>query len=153
MPGKFQPDCPKCGKRKTLYGGVWDCPECHRKYQREYWKRTGGNTPARVQENKKRALRIRPSGLRDWQVYQLKKYYKLSESEYIAMVKRQNNLCAICKTSTIRRLHVDHCHETKKVRELLCSRCNLALGKFKDDPKILRSAANYLIKHRKKSLR
>jgi len=41
-------------------------------------------------------------------------------------------------------LAVDHCHNTNKVRELLCSACNILLGKAKDNISILQSAINYL---------
>jgi len=40
--------------------------------------------------------------------------------------------------------HLDHCHETNKVRGLLCARCNLALGHALDDPATLRRLAEYL---------
>lgn len=41
-------------------------------------------------------------------------------------------------------VHVDHEHNTGKVRGLLCARCNLALGAARDDPNVLRSLARYL---------
>ena len=53
--------------------------------------------------------------------------YGLSSSEYQDLVKSQGGLCAICKTDTLK-LHVDHCHTTGKVRGLLCSGCNTAVG-------------------------
>jgi recombination endonuclease VII len=52
------------------------------------------------------------------------------------------DVCAIC--SGRHRLSVDHCHKTDEVRGYLCGYCNPALGSFKDDPKLLRRAADYL---------
>lgn len=40
--------------------------------------------------------------------------------------------------------HIDHCHETKKVRGLLCGRCNYLLGVAQDNPLVLARAALYL---------
>lgn len=40
--------------------------------------------------------------------------------------------------------NIDHCHDTGKVRGLLCTQCNTALGLFKDDPALLRRAADYV---------
>jgi hypothetical protein len=41
-------------------------------------------------------------------------------------------------------LHVDHCHDTGKVRGLLCQVCNLSLGKFQHDPDLLRPRGGVL---------
>ena len=59
------------------------------------------------------------------------------------MVKEQEGLCLICKTKP-KLLYVDHCHKTKKVRGLLCSRCNLCLGQWEDNTEYLEQAINYL---------
>jgi hypothetical protein len=40
--------------------------------------------------------------------------------------------------------NLNHCHKTKKIRGLLCTACNTALGLFKDDLKRLSNAINYL---------
>lgn len=60
----------------------------------------------------------------------------------------QDGRCAICRhefrTGTRRGVHVDHDHETRRVRGLLCGPCNTALGGLKDDPSRLAAAARYL---------
>lgn len=71
--------------------------------------------------------------------------YGISEEEVEALYKQQRRACLVCgEAIEIKKAHLDHSHTTKKVRSLLCSACNLGLGKFKDDPKRLRRAAAYL---------
>lgn len=85
----------------------------------------------------------------------LKKRFGIGLAEYDALLEKQNKVCAICNQSEnyvdsqghIRMLAVDHCHKTKKIRGLLCSKCNTALGKFNDDPEILSNAIKYLSEH------
>jgi len=59
--------------------------------------------------------------------------------------------CAICGTTVWNgrhaRPHVDHDHATGKVRGILCSECNTGLGKFRDDPELIRRALAYLSDH------
>lgn len=78
---------------------------------------------------------------------QLKKKYGLGEAEYNGLLREQGGACAICRSEIsggVGVFHVDHCHATKVVRGLLCMRCNHGLGNFKDDPTLLRKAAEYL---------
>lgn len=78
----------------------------------------------------------------------LKKKYGITTLQHSEMMKSQGHRCAICgdKGGGDSRVfpHVDHCHTTKKVRGLLCRKCNHGIGLFKDDPEILRAAAAYL---------
>jgi hypothetical protein len=54
-------------------------------------------------------------------------------------------LCDICQQrALVRRLARDHDHSNGKWRGQLCARCNMGLGHFKDKPKRLRRAAEYL---------
>lgn len=59
---------------------------------------------------------------------------------------QQDNKCLICsETFTEAKVpHIDHNHETGKIRGLLCRTCNSGLGMFKDDPDKLRQAITYL---------
>lgn len=77
--------------------------------------------------------------------------YGLSKDQYLDMIIKQNNVCAICKQKTERRLSIDHDHSCCKVgscgncvRGLLCSNCNSALGFVKDNILILESMISYL---------
>lgn len=83
--------------------------------------------------------------------YALQKHYGLSETDYLDMLTKQDHCCAICAvkagTGKLGKLHVDHDHDTGIVRSLLCFHCNQALGKLKDDPKLVDKAAAYLRKH------
>jgi len=62
------------------------------------------------------------------------------------MLIDQNNTCAICdvKHFDTKKLHVDHCHSTGKVRGLLCSNCNNGMGKLGDSIERLELVINYL---------
>jgi hypothetical protein len=74
------------------------------------------------------------------------KKYGLTPDTYRALLKSQKDKCAICKAKEPggnRRWHVDHCHDTGKVRGLLCSQCNVGIGMLKHSPKILKAAISY----------
>lgn len=62
--------------------------------------------------------------------------------------EEQQGLCAICGVAEVDaprgRLHLDHDHGTNAIRGLLCGNCNAGLGQFKDDPKRLLAAIDYL---------
>jgi hypothetical protein len=82
--------------------------------------------------------------------------YGLSTSSYLALLKSQNNACAICFTvdpgGPHNRWYVDHDHTCcpggktcgNCVRGLLCFKCNVLLGMAQDDINVLRSAIRYL---------
>jgi hypothetical protein len=70
--------------------------------------------------------------------------YGLTLDGYDAMVKRQDGLCALCRRRPRERLHVDHCHDVRMLRSLLCRSCNLGLGKFGHNPDLMRAGGDYL---------
>ena len=71
---------------------------------------------------------------------QLKRWEKrfgITLEIYNEMLVDQNNVCAICKQpetaydsrlKLVKKLAVDHCHSTGKIRGLLCISCNTKLG-------------------------
>ncbi len=83
--------------------------------------------------------------------------YGIDADAYEAMFKRQGGVCLICKkpetslnqhTHEPRLLSVDHCHDTGKVRGLLCKRCNTGIGAFEEDPKLMQAAIRYVRRHK-----
>ena len=76
------------------------------------------------------------------------KVYGLTLDDYDEMYEQQEGRCKICgieeKYVSKQRFHIDHCHETGRVRGLLCSKCNKGLGLFKDNANFLREAAKYI---------
>jgi hypothetical protein len=88
----------------------------------------------------------------------LARKYGIDEKDVAYMLLEQRERCAICflyiggvtidKNGVERTdAHIDHDHKTGELRELLCTNCNKGLGCFKDDPRLLERAAEYLKKH------
>ena len=78
--------------------------------------------------------------------YDLKKHYGISLIEYNDMLDAQGGKCAICGETdrTFGRLVVDHCHDSRKIRGLLCSLCNRSIGGLRHSVEILEKAIDYL---------
>lgn len=101
-------------------------PEAAQRKQRDYWKRKG---PV--------SQRLR----------HLKRRYSIGRAEYEALAAAQGNACAICRTvaEDTWNMQVDHCHETGKVRGLLCHKCNKGIGLLGDNPERVAAALRYLV--------
>jgi len=122
--------CPDCGKykllsefprnRRTHDGRHAYCKPCHN---------------ARGKETKQRLY----GGSRH---YHLKRRYGIGAAEFDELVQDQDGLCPICDKPSPE--HVDHDHETGRIRGVLCFNCNGGLGQFGDDPVRLYRAAFYL---------
>lgn len=122
--------CSKCGTTENI---GWDkvrekpkriCRPCHAAKMKQYTRDNKDRINARNQDRR----------------------FGLAPGEYDSMMERQGGLCAICKEPcrSGRRLAVDHCHTTGKVRGLLCASCNRGIGYLADSPERLRSALTYL---------
>lgn len=157
----------KLGKRAAT------CKECHKQERRSYYDRTlrvetspGGHPcaecgkpcPARKIGGPPRKYCSRDCAVAaNVKTYpgRQRKYilakYGINQDQYSQMVVDQDNRCAVCGTSDPASKsgvwHVDHCHNSSKVRGLLCARCNIGLGQFQDDSDRLRAAAAYIDKH------
>lgn len=96
-------------------------------YNREYLSRTGkGKVYARRKQLK---------------------LYGLDEQGYVDLLEAQGGRCGICgvdSPSPFANFSVDHCHDTGRVRGLLCNKCNRGLGFFQDSLELLGNAAAYL---------
>lgn len=77
----------------------------------------------------------------------LRKVYGISLNDYETLLKKQNGRCAICRrpaTDFKRKLAVDHCHKTGRIRGLLCAGCNAYLGRIQDSKTVLLRTIEYL---------
>jgi hypothetical protein len=77
----------------------------------------------------------------------LKRNYGITLDEHTKMYEEQEGLCAICGNEgngKWKKLCVDHCHSTGKVRKLLCHHCNTALGLVGDNISTLQAMVEYL---------
>lgn len=87
-----------------------------------------------------------------WRKSDIERRYEISFEEYLLLKKNQNNCCFICgktEEENKRRLAIDHCHSTYKVRNLLCDTCNRVLGLVKENKQTLQNMISYLEKHEK----
>lgn len=76
-----------------------------------------------------------------------KRVFGISLEDYNNLLAEQNHSCYICgktEEENKKKLAIDHCHKTNKVRRLLCHHCNCALGMVDDKEEILISMLSYL---------
>ena len=95
----------------------------------------------------------RSLGTKKQELVRLLRTFGSTIEEYEALMLEQDNYCAICHepekqilNGKIKRLAIDHCHTTGKVRGLLCQRCNTGIGRFDDNVVLLKQAIQYLEK-------
>ena len=116
--------------------------QSHKKQCREY--------------DKKRYLKFRKERLAKSKEYRykhpkkvrntrLKTRYGITLKDYYKLKRNQSNKCAICGQRK-KKLVIDHCHITGKVRGLLCVKCNTYLGYIQEDISALKAAVKYLQK-------
>jgi len=80
--------------------------------------------------------------------YCLKAKYGITEDKYLELLEKQGGKCALCdKRAEDERhgvLRIDHCHDTGRVRGLLCDNHNLAIGKIGDTEEAILKILEYI---------
>lgn len=115
--------CKSCSLEKLLVEFHKDArrPDGIRIYCKECQKKRASTPEAKKYHNEYRSL---------WTITK----YGITKEYYDTILIKQNGVCAICKKFRLRtidrRMHIDHCHTTGKVRGILCSVCNTMLGKY-----------------------
>lgn len=152
--------CIKCKENKSLdqfgkdsstkCGLRGQCRSCRANESKKWQKANPGKVNiASAKWYKKNPLKAKNRSLM--------REYGISIDTYNNMLLQQNYQCAICKqsetaidskTNQPRSLAVDHCHETGKVRSLLCTGCNAAIGFIKENANTALLIAEYLKQHR-----
>jgi len=126
--------CSRCGQVKPLVDFPrhrsqpkdrgYHCKSCHARVTRANIKKNHGSGRA----------------------FQLKRRYDVDAVQVEWIILQQGGVCAICRT--LKPVHVDHDHATRRVRGILCFNCNRGVAKFGDDSALLRSAIAYIEKAR-----
>lgn len=138
MPQKLLDNCKNCDVKLDESNRAYrlnSCRACYNKYKRRV---NTANYQEHVKENKDYHMK-----------YSLKRNYNMTKFEYDVKLVNQMFGCAICKQpfNYERKAGVDHNHQTNVVRDLLCYRCNTALGLVNDDEDILINMIEYLKRH------
>ena len=127
--------CKKCGSTEK-YTTSRHCKPCRLEYAKQHRPKTKEARSAYMKAyNLKNKDRIRDA--------KFQRKYGLTLTEYDLLWEKQGRKCYVC-WATDRTFHLDHCHKTNKVRGILCSQCNHAIGLFQDNPNHMRRAADYV---------
>ena len=107
-----------------------------KQYQKDNRKRLNEYQKKWSKKNPEKCRRIR-----------IKFTHSLSHEEWQEMWDNQDGKCLICgkKFKNPSDACVDHNHETKTIRGLLCLKCNFGISNFNDNPKLTARATEYLL--------
>lgn len=155
---KLKSKVAKCHPDKKLFAKEL-CRSCYEKQLRHnnpaYAERQRNNTRDWIEKNQEKYKQSQkewrakqdPDYLRQYKRMKKLETYGLTPDDYDEMLRNQNGLCAICnKSATDKALAVDHCHETGRVRGLLCFICNFGLTWFSENSEMLSRASDYVRK-------
>lgn len=114
------------------------------------------NLKSKAEAMRVHSIRMREANPEYYRDKELRKTYGITIDDYNKMLEDQKGVCAICgqpesridkRVDRVSNLAVDHCHNTGKVRGLLCHACNAMLGQSGDSVERLELGANYLRFH------
>lgn len=78
----------------------------------------------------------------------------MEPADLTAMLETQDYKCGICGIGPLLRegkallsAHIDHCHDCGQVRQLLCKRCNTALGFIESNEDVFAEIYMYYVDH------
>lgn len=97
---------------------------------------------ANPEGNRRRNRQYRKAKPERFSIYQIRKNYGVTLKEAAILLARRKLGCEICGRKT--NSNIDHDHATGKIRGILCSDCNRALGCVRDISATLRALADYL---------
>lgn len=155
--GKFglTPRCKKCTNEDNAASHQRRMQEKPEKMRKQASERTKRHYRKNIEESRKKHREWAKSQRED-PIKGLELKFKkraagagLSQEQWHAIFDRQERKCAICRSSEPHHVHgwnTDHCHKTGKVRFILCAHCNRGLGAFRDNPDLMRRAADMLEK-------
>jgi hypothetical protein len=113
-----------------------------------------GRKPRGTRTNEERLAYLKQWRLENARMHKstrLKSLYGVTLDEYEEMYLNQEGKCAICgehkELGGKKGLVIDHCHQTGKVRELLCGICNSLLGRMEANMDVLHKFFEYRKKH------
>jgi Recombination endonuclease VII len=151
--------CPKCGVEKELsefppkkvyhsprpnprrFDNPRECKAC--KYARSYaW--FAGHPNAKRDYSRKYMSTI------DGKMRHLSQRYGVNKADVERLYERAAGCCEACGAQFKTKKHepcLDHDHETKHVRGLLCRKCNWAEGILKVNPKVFEQLRDYLARY------
>jgi hypothetical protein len=142
-----------CKECKGRYTKVWRIE--NKDHVEEVTRDWRERNKAQIVERNKAYNEFNKERMLNWgRKYWLRKGYGLTLEQYNEMVARQDGKCLICQdkphlvgNKRQKTLHVDHCHDSGKIRGLLCHQCNCAIGLLKDDPARIRALLAYVETH------
>jgi hypothetical protein len=158
----FTPTSREAGEKRQAW-----CKECYANYMREYRKdpvrRAKYNATANAREKAKYADNAehrekKKEASKAWRSQQdpaaiykmmrnsrLKREYGITQADFDRLAESQAHKCAICGRE--KKLAVDHCHETGRIRGLLCTSCNALLGWLGDQPEAVARAFTKILSY------